>query len=259
MHAVVHATETGCHRANSAVMAAFSGTKIPQQVIVRTQHCSHDRVAPPRLQEVQALRLGLPLPPAEPLVDDTLAGERQGMLTDPDYASEGGFEGGPGTILPPPPSSTNRGLSPAAVGGIIAASVFVAAMSLGLALWFARAQGGRQAPDGTSSSRRSYLMGVECEKSEEGESVREFVKTALGRAAPKRKSSGHVGSTGSGVSSARSIATSSGHGRSDATAGGGVACPHVHPSHLPHCCSHGLVCRLLLQELVSLVCVLICR
>lgn len=194
------------------------------------------------LQEVYALRLGLPLPPSEPLMDETLAGERNGVLADPGFAGEGESEGRAGTIIPPPPRSTNRGLSPATVGGIIAASVFVAAMSLGLALWFARAQGGRQAPDGTSSSRRSYLMGVECEKSEEGESVREFVKTALGRAAPKRKMSGHVGSTGSGVSSARSIATSSGNGRSDpAAAAGGVACPHVHPSHLPHCCSHGSV------------------
>lgn len=200
--------------------------------------CAAQQVRQP-LQEVEAIRLGLPLPPTAALVEEDLDGTPEDTFLSSSDATTTSPEGAL-PMLPPPAVETNRGLSPAAVGGIIAAASFVAAVSLGVALWFARAHSSRPPPDGNSSSRRSYLMGGECEKSEEGESVREFVKTALGRATPKRKSSGHVGSTGSAVSSAQSIATSSGHGRSDLQAAA-LTCSHVHPSHLPHCCSHGLV------------------
>eukprot|EP00892_Ulva_mutabilis_P001147 jgi/Ulvmu1/11032/UM007_0212.1 len=184
-------------------------------------------------EELEAIHLGLPLPPSELIFEET---DGDSFGTD---GSADGLEASAEAAAPPPPDDDNGGLSPAAVGGIVAAAVLVAAVSLGLALWMARTRIEKPAADLTSSSRRSYLMGADYEKSEEGESVREFVKTALGRAAPRRKSSGHVGSMGSGVSSAQSIAASS-HGRSDAQLAA-VACPahHVHPSHLPHCCSHG--------------------
>lgn len=190
------------------------------------------------LQEVDAIRLGLPLPPPP----DWMVEEADGDESSGEGVSEEG-EGSGGAV---PVSNDNGGLSPAAVGGIVAAAVFVAAVSLGLALWMARSRNDKPPADITSSSRRSYLMGADY-KSEEGESVREFVKTKLGRAGPRRKSSGHVGSMGSGMSSAQSIAASSGNGRSDAQLGAvgcsavGCSAAHVHPSHMPHCCSHGAV------------------